>query len=371
MKKIFVITALWIVSLSFVKAQTLKPGFDIDEYIEMLKIMKVQFPGFTKKEFPKPEFSELLYSSTETDLKNQWNLWLYRGKIAVVSIRGTTPNMASWSENFYTAMVPAIGTVQLNDSVTVNYRLAADTLAAVHAGWLVGMASIAPDIENHLKKLNDSLHITNVIITGHSQGGAISYLITAYLRYKIKSGNLPQFTIKTYSSAAPKPGNVYFAYDYELMTGNMAFNVVNTADWVPQVPLAVQTIDDLNPINPFVVAESGLSKLKFPKNIVLKHIFKKVKKSADKTRDYYIYYFGKKMYRIVTKYSPQLNEPTYYQSMDYARAGNTVIFKPGENYLKERPYTAKDVSKNIFRHHFFSSYLMLAEEYKAKNLKNR
>ncbi len=368
MKKTIIIILAIIIRTTFAGAQTLKPGFDIDEYIEMIKIMKKQFPGFTKKKFPEPQFSQLLYASPETDLKNQWNLWLYKGNIAVVSIRGTTPNMPSWSENFYTAMVPASGTVQLNDTTTVTYKLASDSLAAVHAGWLVGMASIARDVEKHLVQLKDSLRINNVIVTGHSQGGAISYLLTAYLHYRIKDGKLPQFNIKTYSSAAPKPGNVYFAYDYELITGNMAFNVVNTADWVPQVPLSVETIDDLNPINPFVVAKDGLSKLKFPKNIVLKHVFNKVKKSADKTRDYYIYYFGKKMYPIITKYSPQLKEPQYYKSMDYVRTGNTVIFRPGKNYLKERPYTAKDISKNIFRHHFFSSYLMLAEEYKKQHI---
>ncbi len=366
MKKTIVLLLI-LIRITLAGAQPLQPGFDIDEYIEMLKIMKKQFPGFTKKKFPEPQFSQLLYASPETDLKNQWNLWLYKSSIAVISIRGTTPNMPSWAENFYTAMVPASGMVRLNDSTTVKYRLASDSLAAVHAGWLVGMTSIAPDVEKHLKRLHDSLHIANVIVTGHSQGGAISYLLTAYLRYRMKDGQLPSFRMKTYCSAAPKPGNVYFAYDYELITGNMAFNVVNTADWVPQVPLSVETIDDLNPINPFVVATVGLSNLKFPKNLILKHVFNKVKKSADKTRDYYLYYFGKKMYPIIASYTPQLKEPAYYPSMDYVRGGNTIVFRPGKNYLKERPYTAKDISKNIFRHHFFSAYLMLAEAYKAQH----
>jgi len=367
----FFLTTIFLFSINFAYTQTLSPGFNIDEYIELLKIMKKQFNNSGKSNFPEPQYSKLLYKSKETELKNQWNLWLYKDKIAIISIRGTTPFMASWIENFYTAMVPAIGTIHLNDTTSINYKLASDTLAAVHTGWLIGMASISQDVERHLKKLRNKLRIYNVIITGHSQGGAIAYLLTAYLHYKIKSKQLPYFNIKTYCSAAPKPGNVYFAYDYELSRKDWAFNIVNTADWVPQVPLSVETIDDLNPINPFVVALPIISSLKFPKNIAFKYIFKKLKKSADKTRDFYIYYFGKKTYKIITEYSKQIKEPEYYKSMDYVRTGTTIIFRPSKNYLQKKPYKANDIQKNIFRHHFLSSYLMLAEEYKAHTLKTR
>jgi hypothetical protein len=48
---------------------------------------------------------------------------------------------------------------------------------------------------------------------------AISYLLTAYLYHLQKSGRLQaDIRFKTYASAGPKPGNLYFAYQYEAMT---------------------------------------------------------------------------------------------------------------------------------------------------------
>ncbi len=344
----------------------LKPGFDIDEYIELLKIMKLQFnPQHPSKDFPQPQYSKIIYSSPEGPLKNQWNLWLRNDNVAIVTIRGTVPKLSSWMENFYTAMSPATGTIIFKDSATFAYKLAADSNASIHTGWLIGLSSIANDVCKRLTHLHDSLGVKDVIITGHSQGGAISYLMTSYLYYKIKARELPHFRLKTYSSAAPKPGNVYYAYDYEAITnGGWAFNVVNSLDWVPQTPLAVETINDLNPINPFVIANKSISSFKFPKNIVLKHIFNKMKKSSEQTRDYYSYYLGKKAYKIISSYIPNLTQPTYSHTMDYQRAGTTIIFRPDKEYLSKYPYKVKDIENHIFMHHLLRPYLFLARKHK-------
>jgi len=353
----------------FTNAQGLKPGFDIDEYIELLKVIKVQFNEFQKdKYFPKPEHSKLLYSSKETGLRNQWNLWLRDDNVAIVSIRGSVPFMSSWIENFYLPLVPAQGEFVFGDSAVFTYKLAEDTNAAVHAGWLLGLASMAGDMTSRLKHLMDSIqNLQGIIITGHSQGGAISYLTTAYFHYLIKDGKFPEIKIKTYCSAAPKPGNLFFAYDYETYTGNWAYNIVNVADWVPQVPLGVETIDDLNPVNPFINAKEDISKFKFPKNLVLKKIYNKVKGGADDARDYYIYYFGKKLYPRVEAFKKSFNEPVYVRSMDYQRCGNYIILRPDKEYLEKYPYKVKDVNKHIFLHHFLKPYLMLARKYKKVN----
>jgi predicted esterase len=50
-------------------------------------------------------------------------------------------------------------------------------------------------------------------IMGHSQGGAIAYLLTAHLLSLQKENKIPsEIVFKTYCSAAPKPGNLHFAY---------------------------------------------------------------------------------------------------------------------------------------------------------------
>ncbi|HPN72156.1 MAG TPA: hypothetical protein PLZ32_21680, partial [Saprospiraceae bacterium] len=68
----------------------------------------------------------------------------------------------------------------------------------------------------------DSLYKTGTkefLIMGHSQGGAIAYLMTSYLYNLQQLGQLPiDIKFKTYCSAAPKPGNLYYAYEYEAMT---------------------------------------------------------------------------------------------------------------------------------------------------------
>ena len=54
---------------------------------------------------------------------------------------------------------------------------------------------------------------------------------------------ITSLNIKTYCSAAPKPGNLFYAYDFEHITeGGWAFNVVNSADWVPELPSTTQTV---------------------------------------------------------------------------------------------------------------------------------
>ncbi len=99
-----------------------------------------------------------------------------------------------------------------------------------------------------------------------------------------KENKIPNdIRFKTYCSAGPKPGNLYFAYDYENITaGGWAYNVVNSADWVPDVPFTVQTVDDFTAVNPFTNAKTMIKKQKFPKNLVLKHIYNQLSKPSKK-----------------------------------------------------------------------------------------
>lgn len=193
-------------------------------------------------------------------------------RIAAISIRGTTASSTSWLENFYAAMVPATGSLKLAKDNVFNYQFATNPRASVHVGWLMGLGYMAKDIKLKIDSCY-KLGYRDFYLTGHSLGGGISFMLTAYLRMLQKNGQPPvDIRFKTFSSAAPKPGNLYFAYDYEALTaGGWAYNVVNTADWVPESPLSIQTVNDFNKTNPFVNAKSTMKKQPLPKRIVMNY----------------------------------------------------------------------------------------------------
>lgn len=89
-------------------------------------------------------------------------------------MRGTTEKPESWLANFYAAMVPAKGEIKLNDTEIFRYQLATNPKAAVHIGWLLGMAYLSKEIAPKIDSLCKT-GIKEFLIMGHSQGGAISF----------------------------------------------------------------------------------------------------------------------------------------------------------------------------------------------------
>ncbi len=340
-------------------AQHLKPGFSKSEYIELMKL-SAQFGDSTyRSKIPVPPAYTLAYRSEVMGLDNRWDLWISQEKVAVVSLRGTTEKSESWLANFYAAMVPAEGALKISDDYTFDYKLADHPKAAVHVGWLVSTAFLASDI---LPKIDSCYQsgIKDVIILGHSQGGAIAYLLTAHLYYLQKQNKLPaDLRLKTYCSAAPKPGNLYFAYDYETLIQNgWGYNVVNSADWVPEVPVTVQTLDDFNQPNPFVNAKETIKKQKFRDRIALNYAYKKLYKPTKTAQKNYQKILGKLTSKKVSSILPGFEAPDYYNSNHYVRTGPTIVLMADEDYFAWNPMD----ENNIFAHHFHPSYLYLAEK---------
>lgn len=357
--KPFILVLLMMTLVLAAEGQRIQPGFSREEFREMLYITARTCALDTNylKSIPAPALFSLQYRSAETGLDNIWELWTGR-EAAVISIRGTTEKAESWSENFYAAMVQAKGTLQLAGNRLFPYTLATDERAAVHVGWLLGLAYMSEDITGHI----DSLYrggVKDFFLTGHSQGGALTYLLTAYLYERQRAGSLPgDIRFKTYCSAAPKPGNLYFAYHYEKLTRNgLAFNIVNSADWVPETPVSIQTLQDFNTVNPFVHAKGVIRKMKFPKNMAMKHVYKKLSKPTLKAQRNYEKYLGKMTSKIVGKHLPGFQAPEYYPSNHYVRTGSTVVLTPDEAYYREYP---NDPAK-IFSHHFHKPYLYLLD----------
>lgn len=364
-RKLFAI--LSVVSLIFVpielKSQehNLKPGFSRTEYIEMLKIAVcvADTPWVHTKMIP--ENFRLAYRSPVTGLDNRWDLWTSSNNIAVFSFRGTTPVMESWLENFYAAMVPATGSMKLSDNDTFEYKLSENPRSAVHAGWLMATGYMAKGV---LEKLDSCYRkgYRDMMITGHSQGGGISFLVTAWLHYLQKSGSIPaDVRFKTYCSAAPKPGNLYFAYDYETFTsGGWAYNVVNTADWVPETPLSVQTIHDFNIVNPFVNAKKTIRQQTLPTRLAMNYAFRRLDRPAKRAVKNHRKYLGKAAGKFVGNYLPGYQSPEYLFENNYVRTGSTIVLYADEEYYKRYA----DDQEKIFMHHMAGPYLYLIRRLK-------
>ena len=281
-------------------------------------------------------------------------------KVAVISIRGTVGEMASWLENFYAAMVPATGSLQLNDSTRFDYQLSSDPKAMVHVGWLVGLGCLAPTMVNRIQRAYGE-GVREFIIFGHSQGGALAYLTRSYLYYLQQKGVLPaDMIVKTYCSAAPKPGNLFYAYDFDFITrGGWGLHVVNAADWVPETPFSVQTLSDFNPVNPFLHVDKALKGSPLLVRWYIKGKFNKLRRRTRRAAGAMRSVLGKVVYRQVSKELKQLREPAYAGGNNYQPAGVPVVLQPDSAYYRIFP---NDPAK-IFQHHAFEPYYMLTSQY--------
>jgi pimeloyl-ACP methyl ester carboxylesterase len=358
----FLCTVILIVPTVPLSADPLEPGFDVSEYQELLKVFGSYMGG---REIPASERFTLVHRTPSVGLDNLLELYVDADGVAAISIRGSTRNAASWMENAYAAMTPASGVLQLEKELEFQYRLAEDPKAAVHIGWLIGMAYL----QRELMPLLDPLIAAggrDLLVFGHSQGGGIAYLLTAHLLHLRETGIFPSdMRVKTYCSAGPKPGNLFFAYDYEHRTrGGWAFNVVNASDWVPEVPVTIQTTDDLNTVNPFSDSRALIGKQPLVKRIVLRKIYNRLDKPARRAQRNYEKYLGRAVGRQVTRHLPEYRAGEYASTTNYVRTGTTIVLMPDEEYHRLYP----DDQARIFIHHMLEPYLYLARKYERERI---
>lgn len=361
MKSITFFTALFcLLFTNSFGAPKLQPGFCQQEYIELLKISAKNYDREATLNIPAPANFKMLYRSPVIGLENAWELWMNPDSIGVISIRPTINSNISWLTNVYATMVPAKGTLTLSENEKFDYKLADHPEAAVHVGWLIGMAFLSKDILPRIDSCYQA-GIKEFYIVGHSQGGGISYLLTAYLYNLQKDNEIPQdIKFKTYCSAAPKPGNLYFAYEFENMTkGGKAFNVVNINDWVPETPFTVQTMDDFAEVDVESIIEPLIKKQKFPRNIIFRNVYKNnIDKPARKTLKKYQNFMGKKVSKPIKKHLTGFESPEYFYSNNYVRTGQTIVLIGDEEYFRNFPHN----KEKFMIHHHPGAYLYLAEK---------
>jgi len=287
-------------------------------------------------------------------------LWLGNDNVAVISIRATTATMISWLEDFYAGMIPANGELKVDSNKTFKYKLSDIPNSYVHAGWALGLSGLAPTI---VSKINEYYQkgVKDFIIVGHSQGGAIAFLLRSYLYY---CNDIPKhITFKTYCSATPKPGNQFYSYDYDFITrGGWGYRVINTEDWVPETPFSIETVNDLPEVNGFSNIDKAFSQIKKPLvRMVMKSIYRKLFNSTENARKTYTKILGKRAYKIVKRSLVNFQEPMYVKSMDYTTAGAPIILKATPEYFEQ--YIGKLKTKHDFIHHMPGAYLYLLNQH--------
>ncbi|CAL1519564.1 lipase family protein [Chitinophaga sp. MM2321] len=339
-------------------AQHLTPYFHAAEYGELLKMIdRLGDTPWTKVTSTAPRDCELTYRSAEAGLANRWDLWLNKKeRIGFIVIRGTDNTTTSWMENFYAGMISAQGTLKLDDSTNFPYKVAADSKAYVHAGWMLGLAAMAPEMVNKIKDCyRQGIH--EFVIAGHSQGGAIAFLARSYFQYL---DDLPKdIVFKTYCSAAPKPGNLFYAYDFDFITRDgWGLRVVNARDWVPEVPFSLQTTKDFNTANPFTNIKGAIKKQKFPVHIALGYAYGRLDRPSKRASRRMQRVLGKMVYTRVKKVLPEYEMPVFVNSHNYTPAGSPVILYPVAGYDEK----FKTDGNHIFIHHMPAPYRWLLQQ---------
>lgn len=336
-------------------AQQLKPGFDAQEYNRLLALPQ---NGEEDSVHKIPAGFTHLYTSPEVGFYNRWILWQRNDGVAIIQIRGTIGKTESWLANFYAAMIPAHGTLQLTDGTQFKYKLTADSAKSyVHVGWTAALGFMAPDMVAHIKALY-AKGTREFIIMGHSQGGAIAFLTRSYLAYL--EGMPADIRYKTYCSAAPKPGNLFYAYDFDHLTRDgWGFRVVNSEDWVPETPLSLQTVKDFNEANPFINLKGALKQQKFFVRLYGNMVYNKLTRTTNRSVRRFRKYLGGFVYKLSAKHLPEFKQPEYVFSNNYMTAGTPVILLANAAYHAKYPFDGK----NIFVHHMPGAYQFLLREY--------
>eukprot|EP01065_Artemidia_motanka_P017867 TRINITY_DN21267_c0_g1_i1.p1 TRINITY_DN21267_c0_g1~~TRINITY_DN21267_c0_g1_i1.p1 ORF type:complete len:1646 (+),score=434.82 TRINITY_DN21267_c0_g1_i1:63-4940(+) len=102
-------------------------------------------------------------------------------------------------------------------------------LPRCHRGFRRAFDSVAPEVVERLKPILDTHPHHEVVVTGHSLGGAIAMLLACEIRRKF--GRVP--TVYTYGS--PRVGNRTFAKIYDSIIPD-TFRVVNQSDLISTLP---------------------------------------------------------------------------------------------------------------------------------------
>jgi hypothetical protein len=267
-----------------------------------------------------PKGYEKLYTSGDFGMENKYQIYI-KGETAIISFRGSISKKLSWLENVNSAMVPAQGLIKISGE-DFNYCFAKDTAAAVHSGYALGVAYLSRDLLYHINILNNQ-GIFDIIITGHSQGGAIANLLRAYLEnlshYEISKKN----KFKNYAFAAPMVGNLHFVAEYNARycANNSSFNIIIPSDPIPNMPFSYNEGNYINKnLSSIFSNNDSFSAKRLMTDIVFNAFEKKMNRGVKK--------MSNAISNHLTKDLGTVEMPVYDQDINYCRIGNKIEISP-------------------------------------------
>ncbi|MCB9170264.1 MAG: lipase family protein [Flavobacteriales bacterium] len=298
------------------------PGFDPAEARDMMMLCTTHtFKDLYGDDHAMiPDGYERVYIAFDRGLDNMFQVFR-RGGVGVIEFRGSTADPLSWMENIHSAMIPARGTIDI-DGRSFDYDLADDTAAAVHAGYTLGIGFLADDVVDELLKLHQQ-GIRDILITGHSQGGALALLMRAYLE-RSSPMRLPEdLRFKTYAFANPMVGNAAFVAEYERACARdgSSFSIVNPDDPVPKMPLSY---DDGSLFAPQRIAGMLMGQGPSLKSTARDALFQMFSGKVTGLAQY----FSNSITKRITGSVGEVRMPPFRQEMNYARMPGRVELDP-------------------------------------------
>lgn len=180
----------------------------------------------------KEEGTELTFGMILIDTNN--NIWIV--------FRGTN-NIEDWEED-YTLNQTGI---PLNKNTYQNEALFLKKDGAVTPKIHENFYKIYRKIRDGILTIIKTMNHTNIIITGHSLGGAMSAILTADLINQNINNSV------TYIFGTPRVGDKVFA---DIIDKGKLYHIYNTTDIIPNLPLAV-TPNLKNPNKPYFYQHCG------------------------------------------------------------------------------------------------------------------
>lgn len=246
------------------------PGFDLTEAETLLSIAQQTYvntpgnpPSHTKGVPPVPpppgnwQRSTLFTPTGVTLLDNYWEVWENKDNARqfAIAVRGTVNTAASILADLLLPVIKARYDFTIK-GIPVSFNLAraepgSEVIAGVHAGFALSLLLMLLTTDRPLALTLEALARNpemEIYITGHSQGASIAQLLTSYV---LHSEAFSKASFKTYVFAPAKPGNDHYAYDLDQIAGTKGLShaIVNSQDWVPQVPLTLEGLFSINTPN--------------------------------------------------------------------------------------------------------------------------
>jgi len=345
MKYLFVIIAFILSSHQLVLAQ-IKEGFDNKEAIDMIRICNshtfLELYGSDSPIIPK--HYKRVYSSNPNVLDNMFQV--YEGdKTAVIHFRGSTTHPNSWIENLYSAMIPANGSITIYNT-NYDYSFAKTKEAAVHSGFALAVILLSEDLLSQIRLLNKK-GIYDILLTGHSQGGALATMSRAYLENLPKRKLSDKNTYKTYAFANPMSGNAYFAIEYNkrFTQNGTCFRIINPSDIVPSLPLNYSNQDLFSKENiiGWITGEQTFDVKKLGLELLMKKFENGVSAYVKKS--------NQMIHKLISMQAGEVILPEYLDDINYKEVGEIHKLGPFQypKIIKDSTEISRDDFSNYTR----------------------